>query len=486
MGLLDSVRKVFSSISIGATKPTDKVSATKTITNELLGYLLGLSDFSNLDEDEIYEQLYIWEPEIGGAIDRLSTLVGESYKYCYIKDSGDTMEDIEKEMVETANRIADDIDVRHYFEIFSEMLEIHGDLFLEPDKSKTSLSILPNKYVTLIDDKKRLTSIIGTTTPDQIMTQENYLVLYEGMSGTRILDKSTYIHVKYKDTPVFSVDPRGRTTYGMYCPSPLHRVILPIWWKRQTMIIDIMWRLKNVPREHHMISADMFSLDKYSGDMLKRRTDALADAKSYLDTYVETIKSQMPDQGYATLDTTKIEMIENSNSNYMQTNELISQINDQVWAALNMPKSMILGESRGTYASELVIANYVTQKINQLAHKIKPVIRDIIRTRVRAINPSYPVEKLDIKIELEITATDLEVFRQMAIMAELGVFTESEIREKARYKPLRDDQKDSIVDKSMSSISKQTMGSISSPETPQSSVQHATDKGQNSYRKTER
>lgn len=486
MGFLDGARKVFASLSSGASRPTDKVSATKTITNDLLGYLLGLSDFSNMEEDEIYEQLYIWEPEIGGAIDRMSTLVGESYKFCYIKDSGDTMEDIEKKMVEDANRIADDIDVRHFFEVFSELLEIHGNLYLEPDSTKTSLSILPNKFVTLIDDRKRLTSAVGNTTPEQIITQENFLVLYEGITGTRTLTKDQYIHVKYKDTPIFMTDGRGRSTYGVYCPSPLHRIILSVWWKRQTMIIDVMWRLKNVPREHHKISAEMFSLDKYVGDMPTRRAAAMADAKAFLNEYVETIKTQMPDQGYATLDTTTIDTIETRGSGYMQTNELIDQINDQEWAALNMPKSMILGESRGTYASELVIANYVTQKINQLAHKIKPVIRDVVRARLKVINPSYPVEKLDIKIELEITATDLEIFRQMAIMAELGVFTQSEIREKARYKPLRDDQKDSIVDKSMTSMSKQMMGSSQSPQTPQSGVQHATDKGQNAYRKTER
>jgi hypothetical protein len=178
MGLRDSVRKVFASLSMGATTPTDKISATKTITNDLLSYLLGLSDFNNLDEEEIYEQLYVWEPEIGGAIDRMSTMVGEAYKYCYVKDAGDKLEGVEEAMVNDAMKLAEDLDIRHYFEIFSEMLQIHGNLYLEDNDN--SLSILPNKYVTIVDSKDKLNNVVGSSLPSQIITQENFLVLYEG------------------------------------------------------------------------------------------------------------------------------------------------------------------------------------------------------------------------------------------------------------------------------------------------------------------
>jgi hypothetical protein len=303
--------------------------------------------------------------------------------------------------------------------------------------------------------------------------------------GTKTLNKDKFIHVKYKDTPVFAKDSRGRTTFGIYCPSPLHRTILPVWWKRQTMIIDIMWRLRNVPREHHKISADMFSLDKYAGDINTRRTAAQAAATTYLDNYVESIKTQMPDQGYATLDTVSISMIENRSSGYMQTNELISQINDQIWSALNMPKAMIAGESTSSYASELIIANYVTQKVDQLSNKIKPIILKVLRARLRSTNPTYPVDRLDIKMELEIAATELEVFRQMAIMGQLGVFTESEIREQAKFRPLREDQRKDIVDKSKGNIDTSIPNSRPNPQTPQSAEQHATDSGQNTYRQAE-
>jgi len=148
--------KTFAYLGTSSTRPADKTAATATITNELISYLLTLSSFNTMPEEDIYEQLYVWEPEIGGSIDRISTMVGESYKYCCLK--GESSE-IHEKMVNDANRIADEIDIRNYLEIFSELLMMHGNLFLE--NKKLSLVILPNKYVTIIDKKERLLSYSG-------------------------------------------------------------------------------------------------------------------------------------------------------------------------------------------------------------------------------------------------------------------------------------------------------------------------------------
>lgn len=484
MGVISRISKTFASMSISASKPTDKVAATKTITNELVAYLLGLSDFNSLTEEEIYEQLYTWEPEIGGAIDRMSTMVGESFKYCCLRGDVERPGKLHDKMVKDANRIAEEIDVRNYFEIFSEILMLHGNLFLEP--KDLSLYILPNRYVTLIDRRERLTGAAGSNIAETIIMEPNMLVLYEGDTAQRILSKDKFIHVKYKSTPLYTRDSRGRTCFGVYSPSPLHRVILPVWWKRQTMIIDIMWRLMNVPREHHKIDAQMFSLDKYQGDNATKRAAALADATAYLADYTEKLKNKVPDQGYATLSTVEIEKLDNKSSSYMQTNELINQINSQIWTALNMPKSMIAGESTSSYASELVIAGYVTQKVNQVSSKLKPIILRILRERLLMLNSSYPVEDLDMFMDLDIAVTELEKFRQMAIMASLELFTDDEIRGYAQFKPLREDQRDRIVRKSVPSSSMQVPSIAGSPETPQSSTQHSTDIGQNKYKSSER
>jgi len=484
MGLTDRIRKVFSSFP--TQKPVDKVAATKTITNELVSYLLGLSAFDTIDDNDIYEQLYVWEPEIGGAIDRMSTMVGESYKYCCLKDTVQSRTPLHEKMIEDANKIAEELDVRTYMEQFAEILSLHGNLFLEVKDDM--LEILPNKYVSLIDTRDRLTGNM-TGIPGNVITSPTMLVLYEGDTAQRIIPHNKYLHVKYKNTPIYRIDRCGRLTWGVYSPSPLHRVILPIWWKRQTMIIDILWRMMNIPREHHQINADMFSLDKYAGDITTRKEQALADARKFLQEYSEQMRNRMPDQGYATLDTVKITKLDNKSSSYMQTNELINQINDQIWTALNMPKSMINGESSSSYASELVIANYVTQKVNQLAYKIKPVVLRVLRDRLKMLNKSYPVEDLDLYLDLDIAVTELEKFRQMAIMAQLGVFTEDEIRQFIGYAPLSDEQRSRVIQTSKQGkqIQEMQLPGIEpvNPQTPVSSIQHGTDIGQDTYKKME-
>jgi len=58
------------------------------------------------------------------------------------------------------------------------------------------------------------------------------------------------------------------------------------------MIIDILWRYKNVPREHHQISGELFSLDKYAGDTNTRRLAAKRDLDEFIDQYVNAMNGR--------------------------------------------------------------------------------------------------------------------------------------------------------------------------------------------------
>jgi hypothetical protein len=246
------------------------------------------------------------------------------------------------------------------------------------------------------------------------------------------------------------------------------------------MVLDILARQGALPREHHKISAEMFNLNFFSGTPEEKLTKATAAIKSFIDTYAEDIKTKTPDQGYVTLDTTTIDTINNGGgANYLQTNELISQINDQIWAALNMPKSMISGESSSSYSSELIIANYVCQKVLQIANKVKPIVLNNVRKRLTLMNSAYPVDKLDIKIELDIVSTEIEKMRKMAIMGQLGIFTETELREMVGKDPLRPEQRDELVKTgaggNATSVPLSSNAAVGHPETPQSASQHSND-----------
>ena len=77
-------------------------------------------------------------------------------------------------------------------------------------------------------------------------------------------------------------------------------------------------------------------------------------------------------------------------------------------------------------------------------------------------------------------------FRGVPGHANLGVFTEDEIREYAMFKPLNDEQRGQLVKKEIDKTNMQVPNIGGSPETPQSDIQHSTDKGQNMYKSSER
>ena len=498
------IRKAFSSgdsyNSVGG------AAAAKNLTSDLVNFLIDHSDFQNEIPEIVYEELYKWEPEIGGAIDKISTMVGQAYKYfitrneAYLPENVEGNEDLAGDMVKEANQIADEINVRNAFEIYMEILMMQGNLYLEnhPDLSQT---IIPNRQVTLLDS---LEHRAGLTDPDQVMSVANVMIINEGKMNERILINTpkhkAFVVQKFKDTPVFLRDNCGRLTFGLYAISPLQRAVLPIWQKRQITIIDILWRWRNVPREHHKLNAEMFSLDKYTGDPKTRLANSRTDANTYLSDYVSMIKGQMPDQGLVTLDTVNVDYVQPQNSQYMEGNALLDQINDQIWSALNVPKSIVTGQSKNSYASELIISNYTSTKIVQLATKVKKVVLDNMKERLVMLNAEYPIELLDIKIDFTMANSILETYRQAAIMASISdTFTRSEMRELTGRPPLTDEQKGDLysnipdipttgadLTKTGKNLQQQRVGKTAAyPDTPNNSLTHGTDVGKYAYEKNE-
>lgn len=467
-----SSSKEFSQMDV--TAPLDKMTASKKITNDIVGYLIQLSNFADMNEEDIYEQLFIWEAEAGGSIDRISTMVGNAYKGFTIDSVDGKLEETEKSTILKANAMGRKMRIKNMLESIAEIGMMHGNVYLV-ENDDLSLSILPNRNVTLLDKRDR-----KITDGTEIM-EVNYLILNEGDSqNEKVYEKEKFYHIKYKDTPIHVKDNKTRMTFGVYSPSPLHRAVIPIWWKRQTEIIDILWRWRNVPREHHSIDAEMFSLEKYTGDLASRRAQSKTDATTFVNEYMTMIKDRVPDQGYATLSTVGIEMLEPKSSGYMNTNELIEQLSKNVWTSLNIPSSIVNGESTSSYASELMLSNYVTDKIVSFAEKIADVLTENVKKRLRRVQSSLPVENLEMKLELIMASTKLEIFRQAAIMAGMGVYTDTEIRAETGYDQLLESQMNRVVNNAIGVVKLNTnagTGEPNSPETPQSRSQHPTDPG---------
>lgn len=438
--LKSKVRELFFSQSITVDRTLDR-PVGKKIVKGMLSALQQISRFDTLDPFDTYENIYAYEPEIGGAIDRLSSFVAQSYRGFTLKNAGDTLEDDEARLLELAQKIDEHYNFKDLYEVLAELLLIHGNVYIHVRKSRSgfpSLRILPNKYVTIVDSKERINNMSTAVA----ITSAKYYIVNEALDSqfiqTEVIPASEIIHIKYKDTPVFMRDKFGRLTYGIYSISPLMRSIFPVWFKRQAMITDIMWRYRNVPREHHVISSQQFDLRNYSGTIQERLQQAKLDAERLIEEYAKMLEEQEPDHGYVTLDTVNIRKIDASAGKYAEPNALIEQMSDYMLMALNIPQSIVRGMTKGSYASEIAQMSYLSSKVLRIAEKIKHALLEFTRQLIVKIDETLPVEKLDMKLELILETNRMEQFRMAAIMADLGAFTTNEIRKFLGYSEIPD------------------------------------------------
>jgi hypothetical protein len=460
---------------------TSNIQSARSVQYELVKDVVEKSDFYNMPTFESYENIYYQDAEVGGSIDRMSTLAGQCFKGFKLKNK-ERAGKLGDSMIADAQFIADNIKFERIVESCTEQLMINGNYIVEIIDE--SFRPLPMRYMTIVEEN----GDVGDTGSDKVlMITGLYVYKEDGEEGERkVLKPEDVVHIKYKDTPIFFTDNLGRETYGLYSISPLARAIHPVWWKRQTMIIDILWRWMNVPREHHKIDSTMFELGRYSGSPSEKNASANRDAQTFTTAYIETMKHQAPDQKYVTLDNVDIDMVESSNS-YMRTNDLMNQLNNEIYTALNVSSSIVNGTNTGSYASELIISNYVSAKAIELAEKASAVPMRIVKDRLLSINSNYPVDELDAVFELVMATSKLEMFRIAAIMATLNSFTQNEIRESVGYTDFEtgDDIVTNKVTQTDEQIVSNTMKGDSFPETPQSDVQHTRDAGQNANRESE-
>jgi len=422
--------------------PSTVVSNQSNVAS-FVSYVNGITEFSTDSRDEILENLYIYEPTIASAADSFGVMVRDSVKYFSHREVKKPKTIIEKfkdklfsssmnkieEMIDVANEIGYDLNVPDLVETLATLVFVKGTVFIRKNKNK-SLTILPNPNITIVDNLDRINNTYPNMGSKSYIMEANYLIIDEGLQTQEILNKDEFVILKFRDTPLFIEDGKTRISYGIYSISPLRRALIPIWYKRIAMVNDALWRSKVVPREHHKLSAESFSTQHYTG-----RTQATAMAASQsaasaaLSAYKDTFVSQAPDQAYITLDTVDIEMIEPKSTSYMRPNELIDQMNQEIYSAINMPQSVVRGTSGSNYASELIISSYTTTKIKQMAHKISRIIIDIMKERLLEVDSKYPVDQLDVKIAYTLANNRLENAKISQVLASMGICYTNELRE---------------------------------------------------------
>ncbi len=477
------------------------VAENQSNSSDFVRYLMTQSNFGGMQRDELLENLYIIDPEVSSAADSFSVMCKEAFQgftktdyaeYDDIDPSIDletigttnepdkykTNRNLVNEMVDVANKMSNNNHLDDLFEMYSGITFIHGNLYLRLN-SDISYTVLPNDRITIVDKKERLTIMNATGVEyKDVMTEPNYLVLDEKRQTQKVFNSNEFRIIKFREIPLNVEDAQHRMTYGIYSVSPLRRAIIPIWYKRLIMANDALWRAKNVPREHHKISAEAFNTGLYQGSNTQRLAKAQAAASGFIAQYKEQISQQTPDQAYITLDTIEIGHIEPNSAGYMQANELLEQMNDSIYSAVNLPRAVVKGVSGSNYASELIISGYTSTKVIQIANKIGAVILELMKLKLKQMNPAYPIEYLDIVIKYDLGTSTLERFKQAQIMASLGIFTTDEIRAVVDYKPLtKEQEKEELVNTSQKQVAdgQQQSGKTKYPTTPKSASTQPTD-----------
>lgn len=506
MSIIQKVKAWFSKPFYDVEYQADSTTL-KTSASNLASRYLESVDYEDKTAEEIYEQMYRDEPEVGGGIDRISTLVCQSYKgFCMSNEP--TLEDLanideylsdnpheestpeEQKVLKMATIIAKHIVIKDIIECYSELLLGFGNIFIQHDANYVD-TILPNSNITLVDEDSQINTSTSETGFKAFIKRGTILIIDEGETNQEVIKDFT--HIKYKTTPVHVKDNKGRDTYGVYSISPLQRAVLSVWRKRIIEAIDVMWRWKAVPREHHQLDSAAINISHFSGETIEDKFQkAQAYANAQLKNYADAYGDRNPDQAYISYKDVDIKAI-NSNHAQLGSEDSLNSCKDQIWTSLNVPKSIVSGEGATSYAAELIISNYVSNKVIQLSDKVKEPILANIRKRILAIDPNLPAARLDINFELVMASSKIELFHQFAIMVDSGLFTETELRELVEYLPLTSDQRGQLFTKDKATTDAETpMGSKPAadalkidnqklpeyPETPQSNDQHTRDAGE--------
>ena len=304
-------------------------AAQKTNTCDFVNFLDGISNFHTMTRDDLVEHLYTTEPEIATATDSFALMVRNAFQFFTIVNYNeiDHVPDkieidgnvfdftkgkaLAKEMVDVANAISKEQDIKSLYEQYAAILKLHGTLFILINDNG-SLTQLPNDHVTIIDHMDRIQGAgsYGNTEYADLITEANYLVLDENLDTQKVYPRGKFMIIKYHDTPIYIEDRYGRITYGIYGVSPLRRAIIPTWYRRILMSADATWRYRAFPKPHHKIDAASFNTSNFTGTPRSKLEQAQAAAQAAISAHAAAMSEVAPDQPIVTLSTTDVKMVE--------------------------------------------------------------------------------------------------------------------------------------------------------------------------------
>jgi len=376
---------------------------------------------------EWFKQILYRDAEVFGCVHKLALMVQRSYQGIVGDD---------EEIVQIARRLAEKLSFRDLFYTVAKHLLTYGDdiykIYTSHD-GVTLLQPLPIQYLTILESEDQIQQY------DAQIFEANLYVLNELNDEKRkTFGSDEILHFSIDRIAEEVRDILGRYTFGVWSISPLEPLRTVVMWKHEILLTDILWRSRNVPREHHKLDLSMFEPTAFPGATADERlTKARESAKGVLKDYAERIIERRPDQAYVTDKGVEIDVVEPRTARYMSPDPLLDQLNRSIFATIGPPESAVYGRGRATFASELVVSSYATLTATSLAERIRKPLKDLLIRHLSILGYDYDrIQQADIKLQLVLDIDRGEMIRQAAVLRAMGIMTPNELRRWLGYDPL--------------------------------------------------
>jgi len=382
------------------------------------------------NEKELYLAMSVQDPELYGAIRNVAYTVASTYGGVFAPENA--------ELHEAANALADRLKFRQVFYAAAKNMMRFGDAVFEKIYNKAGkvlqLRCLPMTHLTILESREQISKLDA-----QIFERNLYCLNETNEQKRKIWPKQDIVHFSLEDCSDAVTDILGRYTFGVWSESPLKSLKRDILWKHLTILNDMKWRQKMVPRLHHKLDLSAFRPEMFPAATYEEKySKAKAAAQTAIDSYVESIKAPSPEQDYVTGQEVEIVPIETKSMTVRDPNELVQQQNLSICAATGVPMSALVGSLRGSYASELIVSSFATLRARNIAEKIKEILEDLLREQLA--DRFRDAHKLFIKLQLILDKDRAELAREIALLAGTNCFTKTELRQLWGLPPLEEEE----------------------------------------------
>ena len=419
------------------------IAAVSTPTTRAIEKLKAFFEM-DMSRNELYIKLTDLDPKLQSSINTAAIIVDRCMKGFRLR--------VDKEVDEREKKLQIELENLHkilkpyIYDIAYKTIRDGDSCFLfVPRKSIgiSSLIWLPIDQLTVLESKSQATRLIGET-----IQEANFYVLNEiptHFAKRQEFKAENIAHFNWGRQEKIR-DRYNRLTLGIFNDPPLEALTSTIIWRFSILINDMLWRDVNVPREHHQLPSEPFNARLFSGDTYEAQLAAAqgaADAATL--AYAKKLEGRRVDRGYVTLNNVKIDVVE-SKITYNAPNNLIDQLNQDVFGSIGVPESAILGRSRGTYATELALESYLLVKAEFLATKLAERFVKLAKRHLDVkTNKSFVDLYHKIEYDVQLIFFPREMSRTVSIMRETGLFTNTELRAKFGYLPLTEEQEADIA-----------------------------------------